>query len=305
MILLALIGILAALGSWILPGSFSDTVLFKALLLLLLINMTVCTISRFKKFIRAMPKPETNRIKGLALIILHAGAVLILSGGTVNSFYGGVVQAEIRPGGVFDISGALNTELPLTIRLDEFRTEYYPDGSPSQYYSHISLLEEDSPAQAAVISVNHPLKHRDIKIYQYSFGYLVNVRYSWQAGRQTLREGDVVEIPGSDKTVGIIGYIPNFNLGQETASQALRPDNPRIAYSVSSRDSLLGTGLVSLKESLEIEPGIFLHFQGIETYSVLKIKNDPGLPLAAAGGIMLSGGTCLALFWGLKQWLNS
>lgn len=296
MVLLALIAAFAALSSLLVPGDFSDTVLFKALLLFLLINLTLCTINRFKQYLKAFHRPSAGRVRGAALIILHAGAVLILIGGTVNSFYGQAIQAEIRQGDIFDISGALNAETPLSLRLDEFQIEYYPDGSPSQYYSHVSLLEEGSPAQTAVISVNHPLKHRGIKAYQHSFGCLINVQLSWLSGTQILREGDVLEIPGSDKTVGIIGYIPNFSPGQETASQALRPDNPRIAYSVFSSGSLQGVGAASLMESLEAEPGVFIHFRGIKPYTVLKIKKDPGLPLAAAGGIMLSGGTCLALF---------
>ena len=45
---------------------------------------------------------------------------------------------------------------------------------------------------------------------------------------------------------------------------------------------------------MEIAPGYYVEFKGIKPYTVLKVKEDPGLPYAGAGGILFMLGVVLA-----------
>jgi len=69
----------------------------------------------------------------------------------------------------------MRREKPFLLKLDKFEIEFNPDGSPSQYYSYVSILEGNKETEKYRISVNHPLKYMGIKAYQQSFGHLVNV----------------------------------------------------------------------------------------------------------------------------------
>jgi cytochrome c biogenesis protein len=75
----------------------------------------------------------------------------------------------------------------------------------------------------------------------------------------------------------------------------LRPDNPRIIFSVYEGDKFLGVGAAAFNEPVEIDENVNVTFTGVEPYTVLEVKHDPGLPLVLAGGITLMLGVCLAL----------
>jgi cytochrome c biogenesis protein ResB len=83
LILLLLIALASALGSALLPDVFFNTVVFKGLLLLLFLNMILCTLNRLNRFKSGFNK-GTQRgglFRQIGIILLHAGIVFILVGG--------------------------------------------------------------------------------------------------------------------------------------------------------------------------------------------------------------------------------
>lgn len=66
--------------------------------------------------------------------------------------------------------GYLVQELPFSIALKKFRVEHYATGMPKSFESDVVIFdpERDAPLEAT-ISVNHPLIHRGIAIYQSDF----------------------------------------------------------------------------------------------------------------------------------------
>ena len=78
-------------------------------------------------------------------------------------------------------------------------------------------------------------------------------------------------------------------------SVTLRPDNPHIVFSVYQDDQLLGIGAAKFNEPTQIDENVYVTFTGVEPYTVLDVKSDPGLPLVAIGGIALMLGVCLAV----------
>lgn len=298
--LLVLIGFISAIGSYFSPVFF-QSILFKSFLILLLFNMALCTINQISRFVKSFSKGKNNKpdpIRQIGILTLHAGIVLILIGGVINSLYGEKTQIIIPEGEKVSISDFVHNVEPFSIKLNEFRIEFNEDGSPSQYYSEVSLTENGKAAERKNISVNYPLECNDVKAYQQSYGYLIAIDGKSDSGWDehfVLRQGESLKIPGSDKTVKIMKYIPHFDPHYGMSSKTLRPDNPKIVYSVYKNEEVLEVGAASLEQQVEIEPGVSLAFN-IKPFTVLKVKKDPGLPIAAAGGLMLMLGTCLALF---------
>ncbi|MEA1960557.1 MAG: cytochrome c biogenesis protein ResB [Bacillota bacterium] len=301
LMLLVLLGLAAAMGRVIFPDSFSHAILFKMLLLLLLINMTCCTINRIIWFKSVfIYKRRKGFLKQFGILLLHAGIVLIMIGGVIFSCYGGSEQIQIVKHETKDISHVIKTNQvkPISMHLDDFKIEFNDDGSASQYYSFLTLLEDGQTKEKAVISVNHPLNCGGVKAYQMSFGYKVKVKHINSEGMETedlFNEGDVLKIPGTERVVKIFRYIPNFDPAHGMTSITMRSDNPRIIFSVYENNNLLGVGAVEFGERVEIDNNVFAVFTGVEPYTVLCVKSDPGLPMVLSGGVMFMLGVCLAL----------
>lgn len=302
LILLGIIGLLSALASVKASGLFFQSTVFKVILVLLFINMFFCTVNRLAGYSQKILRQNVfwrERVRGAGILLLHAGVVFILLGGIVNSFGGQSAAVSIAEGEALDVSGVLKQAEPIFIRLDKFQIFFNEDGSPSQYSSDITLYQEDSLQENSRISVNNPLKYRGIKAYQQGFGYLVDIQGESASGiinRKTLKEKDVLTIEEAGKTVFIHKYIPNYDPRYGMESKTLRPDNPRIIYSVYDQGSFLWAGAANIGEKVQLDDDTFVCFNGIKPYTVLDLKKDPGLAWAAAGGLMLMAGTSLALF---------
>lgn len=298
--LLFLIGGTAAVGSSVLPDTFYQIPVFKLFLLLLLINMTLCTYNRIKLTSRVLLKRPGARVwfRQLGILTLHLGIVLVLVGGLIYATSGQNERIHMLAGDQVDMSKVLDIRHPFTLQLDEFRIEFNEDGSPSQYISQVKVLEQGHVTDQMEISVNYPLNYHGVKAYQTSFGYVVQAAYvDKNSVEQSERffEGEWLQPGGTDRRVKIFKYIPNFNPAYGMHTVTLRPDNPHIIISVYENDELLGIGAAKLNEPTEIDENIFVTFTGVEPYTILEVKSDPGLPLVLIGGVALMLGVCLAI----------
>lgn len=302
LVLLALIGTVSALGSALRPDAFFNTPLFKLLFFLLFLNITSCTVNRLCQFKRRFLKGFQDRrgwLRQFGMLLLHAGAVLVIVGGAVYAFYGQQAVINLAEGETVDVSGLVKGQRPFALRLNEFEIEFNQDGSPSQYFSQVAVLDDSAVVKEYSLSVNHPLRCGGVKVYQESFGYLVKASSSTGAGREkedSLTEGEVIQLPGTERVVKVFRYVPNFDPSYGMNSKTLRPDNPRVIFSVYEGNKLLGVGAAEFGERLEIDDATSVVFTGVEPYTVLKLKSDPGLPSAMAGGVMLAVGVLLAVF---------
>lgn len=303
--ILIIIGVTSAMGSTFFPDTFFQSYIFQAGLLLLLLNMSLCTIRQAKTFWQTVSLgKEKGGVKRIGVIILHAGIVLILIGGTVNSLIGQKADISMTNGEVINLSDVLSDNDPLKIKLNEFYIEFNPDGSPCQYFSKVSLIKELGDSQEFTISVNNPLAYNGVKVYQQTFGYLLKVQTEFDSRavtKKTLREGDVLQFEGSDKSLKFVRYIPNYDPRYGMISRTTRPDNPKVIYAIYQNNSLIKAGIGSIAEKIEIDTVSFVTLSGIEYYTGLGLKQDPGLPIAAAGGILLMVGSCCPLLMRRKS----
>lgn len=298
-VLLALIGIISAIGTVISPNTFFHTIIFKFLLLLLFINMGFCTFNQISRFIKIIKKaPGTNRfwVRQASLLVLHLGIVLILVGGIINAYQGQSTQVRIIEGNTVNIADIINTNKPFALKVNNFKIDFYEDGSPSQYISQVTIIDRNNSNNYA-ISVNHPLNHHGIKAYQHSYGYVVNIESNNLKDKENKRigEGEIIEFADTDRTINLYKYIPNYDMRYGMNSKTARPDNPKIIYSLNEHGHMLGIGLADFGEEVVVDENIFLTFTNVTPYTVLTIKSDPGLLIAGIGGIMLMLGICW--FW--------
>ncbi len=298
LVLLALLAIFSAIGSSIFPDMFHRLLLFNALIILLFINLGLCTLNRWLKIGKRLLVKQHNIINHLrqwGLLVLHTGLILILVGGMINSLAGQSGNVKVVEGERVVIAHSKEGE-DISLCLEEFEIELYENGMPSQYLSKVLIYKGDDLEQQSTISVNHPLQYDGLKVYQQSYGIMVEVIVEGDGKTETYSasEGQILEIPGSSYRVKVFKYVPDFDPSYGMESKTNEPNNPRVIYSVYQDEQLLGVGAARWGERIEISATSFVEFDGPKPYSVLKVKEDPGLPYAAAGGILFMLGAALA-----------
>jgi len=305
--LLCLSALLAAAGSVFYPDAFFQTVLFKLIFLLLFSNMVLCSFNQISKFVKLRSNGRRSKwfcLKRISLVTLHAGIVLIMVGGATNAYCSQSTQVTVTEGNTVDLSTIIPSQRALQLRLNQFEISFYANGSPSQYYSRVSITDDSRYADNYTISVNHPLNYAGIKIYQESFGYMVNVKVDSGTGGvpgKLLAEGQTINIPGTDRSIKAYKYIPDFVPDYGMNTRSLKPNNPKVVYSVYEKEALLGIGLASFGEKIEISKGVYVNFNGVTPFAVLRIKRDPGILIVATGGLMLIVGVCLSMLYPLQK----
>lgn len=302
MILLAVVGGLTLLGGIFSPNHFYNSMVYLMALALLFLNLLLCSFKRFAVMVRAIGK-KTGRgrwwIRQAGLIFLHAGILLIFIGAFVNAYQGQREVVSIPEEGSADVGAYLHIRHPFTIHLDRFVIDYHEDGGVSQYNSYIRISEAGQAGMETSISVNYPLRYHGVKAYQQSYGYLVRTKASFIGDGQIehpFEEGQVLPVEGSNLSVKVYRYLPNFNLQHGMVSHGMRPDNPRVIISLYEGKKLTGVTAAMFGEKIKLDEESWIAFIGVKPYTVLQLKTDPGLGCTATGGTIFIMGLCLVFF---------
>ncbi|MFQ3621203.1 MAG: cytochrome c biogenesis protein ResB [Spirochaetales bacterium] len=135
---------------------FFTSILFLGPAVLFFVNLSICTIDRFRRELKKKRGP-----KRFGPDILHFG-LMFLTIGAIVSFSG-------RQEGYVELSVGDSVELPdgKLLTLTDFQYLTYPDGRPKDWISTVRVSEQKSILiEKADIRVNYPLKIGKIKLYQ-------------------------------------------------------------------------------------------------------------------------------------------
>ncbi|MBU1986944.1 MAG: cytochrome c biogenesis protein ResB, partial [Proteobacteria bacterium] len=101
-----------------------------------------------------------------SILVIFAGAII----GSALGFKASVMLPETRSTDkvyTFDTHAAV--DLGFEIRCDLFNIEFYDNGMPKAYRSHLSILENGNVVKEKSIVVNDPLSYKGITFYQSSY----------------------------------------------------------------------------------------------------------------------------------------
>jgi cytochrome c biogenesis protein len=105
--------------------------------------------------------------------IVHVSILFIFAGAIIGSalgFKASVMLPETRTTDkvyTFDTHAAI--DLGFEVRCDRFNIEFYDNGMPKAYRSHLSILEDGKVVTEKAIVVNNPLSYKGITFYQSSY----------------------------------------------------------------------------------------------------------------------------------------
>jgi len=113
-------------------------------------------------------------IRKPATFMLHISFVLILAGALITMLTGKSGMMELRrglPTSQWSSGEGFRQQLPFTLKLTEFRIEYYPGtDDPSDYISKVVLKDSCNGTETEyTISMNRILKYGGYRFYQSSY----------------------------------------------------------------------------------------------------------------------------------------
>ncbi|MBW2041766.1 MAG: cytochrome c biogenesis protein ResB [Deltaproteobacteria bacterium] len=119
---------------------------------------------------------EKGRWTRLGVYTVHLSVILLLIGALVGSFFGfegfvtipeGQAKSRIR----LRKTGVV-LPLDFAIRCDAFHVSFYESGTPKEFRSDLTIVENGNPVAKKSIRVNDPMHYKGISIFQSSYGKL-------------------------------------------------------------------------------------------------------------------------------------
>lgn len=176
---------------------------------------------------------DKNRYFRLGTYLHHLSVVLLVAGYLLTSYLGFREQAFMVPeGSVAEVGYGTN----LSLKVETFVDEYWPEGPPKEYRSDVVLYENGVEVQKGVIRVNHPMSYKGIRFYQSFYGpasammvrnqegetlFNDSVALGWVSGTKPYkRPTGTFSVPGTGITAYVIGpaqgyYDPLIQAGQQ------------------------------------------------------------------------------------------
>ncbi|MEW6447816.1 MAG: cytochrome c biogenesis protein ResB [Bacillota bacterium] len=265
----------------------------------LVVSLLICTYYRGEFAIRLSRRDARKGLGAWGLTVLHVGLVFIL----VTLMFTPRAVHEKRVNAVpGEVAGLTAKGFPFDLRIKSFKVEYYPDGSPKQYITRCAVLENGKPVREADISVNHPLKHRGVKVYQMNYGTVLGGRLTVGGAIvpfQTIP--DERPYPISSQYALLTRFYPDFvyDMNGHPATRSQEPKNPHVLW-VLYRNGPVKMGILPIGKAGEIPDGEIV-FNSFTQYTGLQVKRNPALPYTFAGFILATAGVFLYLIFNPRR----
>lgn len=108
--------------------------------------------------------------------LVHTSILIIFIGAIIGHFFGfkgSIMLPEMQSSNIiYSAQNSPPIELGFELRCDRFDIEFYSNGTPKEYRSELTVLEDGKEIMRKAIEVNDPLKFNGITFYQSSYqGY--------------------------------------------------------------------------------------------------------------------------------------
>jgi cytochrome c biogenesis protein len=239
---------------------------------------------------------------------VHFSVILILLGAFAGSLFGFKGTMAILQGDSTNVVKLMQKDkaliLPFELRCDKFEIKFYPDGTPSEYISEVTIVDNGQEVMKSAIKVNEPLTYRGVSFYQATYGTVISRATVTFADDTTGESFDLTltteneeTVPGTNTIVQLMDYRENFgNFGPAVAIGMLDEDEkPQAGWILVNYPNFHGNRLGHYRLSVRDVEATY--------YTGLQVKRDPGIWLVLVGfaGLVLF---MIATFYGdpMKLW---
>jgi len=237
----------------------------------------------------------------IAPIVVHFSMILVLIGTIVGSIFGFKAQEIVPKIEIFHIQNIVNngqlTFIPkMSTRVNDFWITYTKNKTISQFYSDISLLDNDgNETKRKTISVNYPLVSKGIYYYQTDWN-LIGLRFQ-------NKKNEIIEYPlinvSDNKSKVWLTWISN---NPKTLNEGLLViiDNLEGYCSIYNDEGKFLGNLEVNETSNYNQPLTLLE---VISSTGLQIKTDPGIPIIYSGFFFLMFSTLISYITYSQIWI--
>ena len=243
---------------------------------------------------------EKHSVSRLAVYITHLSIVIILIGSMIGSFFGYKGYVNIPEGGIVSTVQTRSGEtvdLGFSLRCDEFSMSLYPNGSPKEYRSTLTVVGKKGEAvfgyTRVPVIVNDPLTYKGVTFYQSSYGTVADHSFTVtdpngkgveeivvpSHGVARLPDGSSIKV--TESTQEVSQYIPGRQ-GPAAQVDILPP----------SGGTAITTVLFTNHPENNVLPGggPVIRYNGTSSerdYTGLQVAKDPGVWIVWIGCILM------------------
>lgn len=240
-------------------------------------------------------KGLTGRI---APIIVHLSMILVLVGTIIGSLFGFKAQEIVPKTETFHIqniltNGQLTVVPKISARINDFWITYTKNKTISQFYSDISILDnQGNERNRKTISVNYPLISDSVYYYQTDWN-LIGLRF--QNLKNEITEYPLINVNQNKVWLTWISNNSSLNEGIITIIDNLE------GYCSVYNESGQFLGNIELNEKVNFK--IPLTLLEIISSTGLQIKTDPGIPIIYLGFFFLMLSTLISYITYSQIWI--
>ncbi|MFW6140735.1 MAG: cytochrome c biogenesis protein ResB [Acidobacteriota bacterium] len=247
---------------------------------------------------------------------VHFGILIVMIGGFISGAFGfrdnlALLEEETKP----------VPRANFSLKLNQFETIYYKDGSVKDWKSTLSVIEKNQAVLTKTIEVNHPLSYRGCRFYQSGYGWdwrnpLVEILIEIKTGNPfsesiQIKVGEKTFIKDKNIEINALYFVPDFVITDENkvTTRSLEPNNPAIFVKAKENGEDVFSGWLFLKypefksRNSQKDSDLSLRFKDFkaEPYSVIQIAKDPGVLFIWVGCCFVMIGLSLAFYYIPKE----
>ncbi len=231
---------------------------------------------------------DLNRWAHLSVYLIHFSIIIIIVGALIGAIWGYKGDIRIVEGQTSNTVLPFKSKEPIFlnffIKLNKFIIEFYPDGTPKEYISNITVIDGNHTVDA-LIKVNSPFKYKGLSFYQANYDtipdFKIRVRFKGREKFYTLNSFSPVSIDD------------RYTIALNDFGSAHGLIYAKIIFFDSETGQQIPGIIIKGFPHFNIPVGkdrlqIFLEDVEKVTYiSGLQVKKDPGVPVVYAGFILI------------------
>ncbi|MBW2491165.1 MAG: cytochrome c biogenesis protein ResB [Deltaproteobacteria bacterium] len=249
---------------------------------------------------------EKWRWARLGVYGVHLSIVLLLLGALIGSFFGFDGYVNIPEGEVANSirmrNPGQNISLDFGILCEDFNVSFYDSGTPKEFRSRLTIIENGKPVFTKDIIVNDPLRYRGLNIFQSSYGSLppkevtlnFTSRKTGKVYKKKALAGQQIDIPETGGKFVLKDYANSYKFGGQPIGEAFL--GTLTHNNGSSVDIVLSLRFPDFNRMQKGDMVVSVSDYTQRYYTGLQVTKDPGVWIVYSGFIFLIIGCYITFF---------